>query len=86
MSKVIAIMDKPKDCQKCVFGICQYSLPLSTRRKGYYCQLREPKDRVVEDFDYDEEVHLSNCPLREVPQKKTIHCIDTTHHRHAKDG
>ena len=26
------------------------------------------------------------CPLREVPQKHTIHCIDTTHHRHVKQG
>jgi hypothetical protein len=26
------------------------------------------------------------CPLREVPQKKEISCIDTTHHRHVKQG
>ena len=26
------------------------------------------------------------CPLKEVPQKQTIHCTDTTHHRFAKDG
>lgn len=38
--------------------------------KGYYCQLKEPQDRVVEEFDFDKEVHLNNCPLREVPQKK----------------
>ncbi len=69
--KAIAIMDKPKNCEECVFGICKYSLPLSIHRKAYYCQLKEPKGRVSEDFDYDEEVHLSNCPLREVPQRKT---------------
>lgn len=69
MSKVIAIIDKPKDCQECVFGICKYSTRLTTRRKGYYCRLKKPKDRVVEEFDYDAEVHLSNCPLKEVPQK-----------------
>ena len=68
--KAIAIMDKPKKCQECVFGICKYSLPLSIHRKAYYCQLKEPKGRVAEDFDYDEEVHLSNCPLKEVPQKQ----------------
>lgn len=62
--KVIAIMDKPANCQACVFGVCKYSLPLTTRRKGYYCQLKEPKDRAVEDFDYNEEIHLSNCPLK----------------------
>lgn len=68
MSKVIAIMDKPKNCDYCPFGICKYSLPLSTNRKGYYCQLS--KDRVVEDFDFREDVHLSNCPLKELPQKQ----------------
>lgn len=27
MNKVIAVMEKPKDCQNCVFGVCKYSLP-----------------------------------------------------------
>lgn len=62
--KVIAIMNKPANCQVCVFGVCKYSLPLTTRRKGYYCQLKEPKARIVEDFDYNAEIHLSNCPLK----------------------
>lgn len=26
------------------------------------------------------------CPLRELPQKHTVHCTDTTHHRHVKQG
>ena len=84
MSKVIAIIEKPKDCYECVFGICKYSTPLTTRRKGYYCQLKEPKGRVVEDFDYDESVHLSNCPLKEVPERKEMDslsfcdCIEST--------
>lgn len=69
MSKVIAIMEKPKNCQECVFGICKYSLPLSIHRKGFYCGLKDPKGRVIEDFDYDEAVHLSNCPLKEIPKK-----------------
>lgn len=68
--KAIALIDKPKNCEECVFGICKYSLPLSTHRKAYYCQLKEPKGRVAEDFDCDEEVHLSNCPLKPMPQKK----------------
>lgn len=72
MSKAIAIIDRPKNCQKCWFSKCYYSLPLSTHRKGYGCRLKEPCDREVEDFDYDEEVHLSNCPLREVPQKMQV--------------
>lgn len=67
MSKVIAVIDKPKNCEVCPFGRCKYSLPLTTHRKGLYCQLREPQNRVVEDFHYDDEVHLQNCPLVEVP-------------------
>ena len=77
-------MDKPKNCELCEFGVCKYSLPLSTNRKGYYCKLKE--NIVVEDFDFSEEVHLSNCPLKELPQKQTVHCTDTAHHRFAKDG
>lgn len=69
MSKAIAVIDKPKNCEQCPFVRYKYSLPLTTYRKGLYCWLIEPQNRVVEDFDYDAEVHLSNCPLREVPQK-----------------
>lgn len=69
MSKVIAVIDKPKDCQKCVFGICKHSLPLSVNRKGYYCQLLPPEQRKVQDFDYDAEAHLENCPLVPMPEK-----------------
>ena len=68
MSKVIAIIDRPKDCHNCMFGVYKYA-NLTEHRKGYYCRLKKPQDRVVEDFDYDEEVHLSNCPLKELPQK-----------------
>ena len=68
MSKVIAIIDRPENCQKCWFSMCYYSLPLSTRRKGYSCRLKAEK--VVEDFDYDAEVHLQNCPLKPIPEKK----------------
>lgn len=70
MSKAIAIIERPENCQKCLFSICHYSLPLSLHKKGYSCRLRKTNGIVVEDFDYDAEVHLSNCPLREVPEKK----------------
>lgn len=69
MEKVIAVMNKPKNCEECMFGVCKYSLPLSTHRKAYYCQLKESKGRVTEDFDYDEEVHLSDCPLKPIPEE-----------------
>lgn len=70
MSKVIAVMDKPENCQSCVFGVCKYSLPLSKNTKGYYCQLLPKEQRVVQDFDYDAVVHLDNCPLVPLPEKK----------------
>lgn len=70
MSKAIAIIDKPDSCQKCWFSVCHYSLPLSTRRKGYSCRIQNYDNGVVvEDFDYDEEVHLKNCPLKPMPEK-----------------
>lgn len=59
--KVIAIMDRPEDCRRCVFGVCNYSTPLSTREEGYYCQLTN--DRTVYSFKFDEKVHIKNCPL-----------------------
>lgn len=70
MSRVIAIMDKPENCQSCVFGACKYSLPLTKNIKGYYCQLLPPEQRVVQDFDYDADVHFDTCPLRPVPEKR----------------
>ena len=72
MSKVIAVMEKPKYCEECDFCVCKYSLPLSTYRKGYYCKLKEPSQRVVEDFNYDDVVHLSNCPLKPFPKKQKL--------------
>ena len=72
MSKVIAIMDRPSDCQSCAFGICKYYHPLWSRdnpgRKGYYCQLLPPEERQVYDFDYDAKVHIPGCPLKELPE------------------
>ena len=70
MSKAILVMDMPKCCYDCV---------------GSY-------DGVcyIENKDIDRDVMFtkreSYCPLREVPQKKVISCIDTTHHRHVKQG
>lgn len=66
--KVIAVMDKPINCQNCVWGICKYSFPLSIRRKGYTCQLKGIEDRIVDDFDYEADVHLEDCPLVSVEE------------------
>lgn len=73
MSKAIAIIDRPENCQKCWFSACHYSLPLSTRRKGYSCRIQNYDNGVVvEDFDYEEEVHLKNCPLKPMPEKMQV--------------
>lgn len=64
---VIAIMKRPHNCSECVFGVCKSSHPYWSNSdactKEYYCQLQPPELRTVEKFDYDAEVHLSNCPL-----------------------
>lgn len=74
MGKVIAVIDRPKDCTQCVFGICKYSHPFWSREKpntkGYYCQLLPPEKRDVQQFNYDEEVHLDKCPLVPMPERK----------------
>lgn len=74
MSKVIAVMDKPKECRHCIFLVCEHCTSSQKTRK-YYCNLKESnkiyKEIVKEKFDYREEVHLSNCPLREVPEKRS---------------
>ena len=74
MEKVIAIMNKPIDCQCCPFSICKYSLPLTTNKVGYVCSLDE--DRIVEEFDYLEEIHLKNCPLKPIPKEDNSWCDD----------
>lgn len=77
MSKAVLVMDKPENCQSCVFGVCKYSHPFWSKdrpsTKGYYCQLLLPEQRVVYEFDYDAVVHLDNCPLRPMPEKKETH-------------
>lgn len=80
MGKVIAVIDKPQSCEVCYFGVCKYSTPLSSCRKGYYCQLQPYDKRTVADFDVDDEVHLDNCPLLPMPDRKIlddwITCLD----------
>lgn len=69
MSKTVLVMDMPKCCEECIFNVCKYSLPLTTKRKGYYCQLDE--DRKIFDMDYDNKNFLSpRCPLRPLPKRR----------------
>lgn len=41
---------------------------------------------AVKNENFNNNMKPDNCPLRELPQKQTIHSIDTAHHRFAKDG
>ena len=67
MSKVIAVIDKPKDCRHCYF------LVGTSGKNEYFCSIKHSriliKDIPKERFKRDEEIHLKDCPLREVPQK-----------------
>ena len=62
MSKVIAIIDKPKNCEQCpcfkigmVYDLCK----LAIKAKTY-------KEKGIPDW----------CPLHEVPQKKQIEIVE----------
>ena len=69
MSKVIAVIDKPNNCQDCAFARCKYSLPFTTMKKGYYCELLPPDQRTIKNVDYNDDVHLKHCPLIPIPEK-----------------
>ena len=46
------------------------------------CDLKE----IYCFVDDNDMCRAAGCPLRKLPQKQTVHCTDTTHHRFAKDG
>lgn len=75
MSKAVVIIDMPQCCEKCFFCACKYALPLSTGRKGIYCQLDSEKE--IFDIAFDKKNFLSQkCPLRPLPKKKNVMAID----------
>lgn len=68
MSKVVVPIVIPASCEKCVFRVVKYWLPLTERKKGIYCQLDEEKE--VFDLDYNDYSFKSGkCPLRELPER-----------------
>ncbi len=93
MSKAILVMDMPSSCLECPFRYKSEEMPLGnfTYQSLFRCK-NEPINISEDDGDivYLNDVMMKGkpewCPLREVPQKHTIHCIDTTHHRHVKQG
>lgn len=75
MSKAILVIDMPDSCDSCpLFG-------------NHYSDLccKALNNRSI-DYPYPKEFKQEWCPLRELPQKQTVHCTDTAHHRFAKDG
>lgn len=72
MSKVIAVIEKPNNCQECAFARCKYFLPFTTRKKGYYCELLPPDQRTIKNVDYNDDVHLKHCPLIPIPEKMEV--------------
>lgn len=73
MSKAILVIDMPKNCAEC---------PCYNETDFYHCNLN---DKYIA-FDQSLTERPNWCPLKEVPQKQTIHSIDTPHHRWAKNG
>ena len=76
MSKAILVMDMPKSCRECdlrVIGSCNFCTGAGGRKID---QMKIINNDIKPDW----------CPLREAPQKQTVNCTDTTHHRFAKDG
>lgn len=66
--------EMPKFCNKCPFGFCKFSLPISDGTHGYTCNLELPerghsKTTVITDCGVDVE-KPDWCPLRTVPEKK----------------
>lgn len=74
MSKAVLVMDMPESCDSCpLFG--SYYSDMTCRANG----------RSI-NYPYPKEVRQDWCPLRVMPQKQTVHCTDTKHHRFAKGG
>lgn len=73
MSKAVLVIDMPKSCKNC---------PLLFA--GTYCKGKKAPNIAVNS--YLDKAKPEWCPLKELPQKQTIHCTDTTHHRHVKEG
>ena len=78
-NKARLVMDMPNSCDVC---------PL-VRMIGnnFICTPKENSKKVCSVYYYVKNDKKPDwCPLRELPQKQTVHCTDTTHHRFAKDG
>lgn len=93
MSKAILVIDMPINYLECPFRYKSEEMPLGnfTYQSLFRCK-NEPEDISEDDGDivYLNDIMMKRkpdwCPLREVPQKQTVHCTDTAHHRFAKDG
>ena len=81
----------PTSCSSCPFSHLRWSCPWWSKdtekvgTKAYICQAHPERKLIVMDID-DETTKAEWCPLKPIPEKQTIHCMDTTHHRFAKDG
>ena len=93
MSKLILVVDMPATCLVCPLKYKSEEIHLGnfTYQSLFRCE-REPEGLCEDDGDtvYLNDIMMKSkpdwCPLREVPQKQTIHCTDTPHHRWAKSG
>ena len=68
--------DIPEYCNKCPFGMCKFSKPLSDRTHGYTCNMEVPeeghnKTTMITDHEVDIE-KPDWCPLRHVQEHEQI--------------
>lgn len=79
-NKAILVMDMPQNCKN-----CDLSVPCRENHTGQMC-FRCVKAPTMMITKAEADTKPDWCPLREAPQKQTVNCTDTTHHRFAKDG
>lgn len=75
MSKVVAVMEKPKGCYYCPFSVCKWSNPWWTRDKvntrGQYCSLVDVEKREIFVSCYDDKLYKwDKCPLKPFEEVK----------------
>lgn len=77
MGKSVLVMDTPDNCASCQMG--NYDM----NKGGVYCQLNKKENILWEDSQKEKP---DWCPLLDMPEKQTVHCTDTRHHRWSKNG
>lgn len=74
----VPFMKMPESCDKCVFGICRYSNPLTSGMHGYNCQIEyyeKGRYETVREAPYDEHIVPTECPLIDEDEDVCEKCL-----------